>query len=114
MEECNRCFVDESTDSGFPHSASFCVIVHDSTAVHEHSRIVGPRSMVYRATVHRVIGTIEYAEIGVNKSNGSRPVINLDSPIRIRLVAGVSRKPSGDLEEGSVGDSVFVVIACIV
>ena len=88
-------------------------VVHDGAAVEDGAEVLGPLDVVEGATVLVGVGAVPDSEICVDHASGLHPGICLLGPIGVGLVTRVLGKTRGELEEDTVRDGVFIIVASI-
>lgn len=86
-------------------------VIHVCYTQHENAGIVGPLNMVQLAAIQSVVGSIEELICRAHQAHCSSPIVHSIRPISISGVACVNCQPSCHVEEATIGNGVFVVVA---
>lgn len=80
---------------------------------HVNTSVVRPLNVVDRSAVECIVRAIVEMIRVVHQPNLAYPVPDLLSPLSVRLVARISSKTCGNVEEAAVGNGVLVVVAAV-
>lgn len=88
------------------------VIIHRTRAHQYRARIVRPLRAIQLGTIHSVRFTvIIHSILLVDQADSPHPVPQLDSPLRVHIVACIPRQAGGDIEQTPVGNGVLKIKA---
>lgn len=79
----------------------------------EDGRVVGPLQVVLVYAAFPRIRAVPDVADGIDQAYAGGPVVRFLRPDDVRLVAGVAGEAGCELEEGTVGDGVHVVVASV-
>lgn len=105
--------IQESLSALMPEVRAIGVIVEHGSSVQVDSSVVGPDDIAVHRAVRSILRAIVYVIVGIYESDIDRPVVGLQSPVEIGLVPCESSKAGGELEEGAIGDGVFIIVAFV-
>lgn len=112
FEEEEFSVLQETLCALLPSLVAFHEVEHEGRAVKKHGVIVRPLCLVADLfAVRLVVGAVEDLVNIRDKTNLLCPVINLDCPVGVSLVASVASKACAERKGGSVRDRVLVVVA---
>lgn len=89
------------------------VVVHIRSTGKVHACVITPLDVVELTAIQERIGTVEKLVFWRNEAYRLRPVVSRLGPQSICVIIGVSCKTGSKLEEDTVRNGVFVVVAVV-
>jgi hypothetical protein len=103
--------VEETGRALFPGLVAVGVVEHEGRSVKEHGVIVGPLGLVGDSlTVFLIVATVKDLVLVADEPDLLSPVVDLDSPVGILLLASITSEARAEGEGATVGDGVLVVV----